>query len=115
MMTDPGENVLYIGDLVMDRFHFEVRLGNQEIHLTRREFEVLWVLSTKPGKTFTREELRAAAWSQSLHIEARTADVHILKLRKKLKRHGRKIPLIETIWGIGYRIKAFDHSRTNEH
>jgi DNA-binding response OmpR family regulator len=98
------EGVVQLGELVIDRSRFEARIGKQEIRFTRTELYILWTLASKRGKTFTREELIQAVWGSSVHVNPRTIDAHIVRLRTKLRRH-RHIPAIQTIWRVGYRVR----------
>jgi len=93
---------LAVGRLVLDRIRFEVRLGGREIRLTRKEFQLLWVLASEAGKVFRREELLDQIWGEA-NVDSRTIDAHIVRLRRKLRI--KTAPSIEAVWGIGYRLK----------
>ncbi len=86
------------GDLVIDRERYVVIKGGKDISLPRKEFELLSLLISKPGKVFTREEIFGAIWGDHIIVGDRTIDVHIRKLREKL---GEKN--IRTVKGIGYK------------
>ncbi|MFO7668940.1 MAG: response regulator transcription factor [Bacteroidales bacterium] len=86
------------GDLVIDRERYVVIKGGKDISFPRKEFELLSLLISKPGKVFTREEIFGAIWGEHIIVGDRTIDVHIRKLREKL---GEKN--IRTVKGIGYK------------
>jgi two-component system alkaline phosphatase synthesis response regulator PhoP len=105
MQTDMPLSVVNVGNLRIDRVRFEVKIREHEIRLSRKEFELLWVLATEDGRAFRRQELIERVWGSGLFIEARTVDVHIARLRTKLKDVSCNAPAIETVWGIGYRLR----------
>ncbi|MCD8502552.1 MAG: response regulator transcription factor [Bacillaceae bacterium] len=78
---------------------------NQEIiPLTKKEYKILLRLATKPGRVYSREQLVELEWDDFFEGDARTIDTHIKNIREKLKASGFKHPIIETIWGIGYKM-----------
>lgn len=100
--SDAEETVelLRIGDLIIDRERVMVRKGETEIELAKKEFELLNLLATKPGKVFTREEIFRKVWGADVIVGNRTIDVHIRKLREKIGDG-----YIRTIKGIGYKFE----------
>lgn len=89
-----------IGDLTVDRDTYMVHYKGREILLPRKEFELIYLLASRPEKVFTREEIFKHIWHKDLTPkEGRTIDVHIRKLRSKISED-----LITTIKGIGYRL-----------
>jgi len=86
------------GDLVIDKERYLVIKKGQDISLPRKEFELLSLLISKPGKVFTREEIFDRVWGENIIVGDRTIDVHIRKLREKI---GEKY--IKTVKGIGYK------------
>ena len=90
---------LKVDSLVLDREKYEVTIDNQNIDLARKEFEILWLLSEKPGKVYSREEIYRFVWGSDVIVGNRTIDVHISKIRNKLGDQ-----FIKTIKGIGYKI-----------
>jgi len=95
---------LQVKDLEIDRSTHTVKLGEKEIFLPRKEFELLWILSTSIGKVFSREMLLRRVWGENIYVTDRTVDVHICKVRQRLGEFGDQN--IETIKGVGYRLKA---------
>ncbi len=90
---------LQIGVLSIDKERFEVFKSGEKIDLAKKEFDILWLLSQKPGKVFGREEIYRKVWGSDVIVGNRTIDVHISKLRDKV---GSEI--IKTIKGIGYKV-----------
>jgi DNA-binding response OmpR family regulator len=106
MKADHQPHVVEVGELRIDRVRFEVKVGSYEVRLSRKEFELLWVLASEDGRAFRRDELIDRVWGRGFFIDARTVDVHIARLRTKLKTISRQSPSIETVWGIGYRFRS---------
>jgi two-component system alkaline phosphatase synthesis response regulator PhoP len=90
--------ILELHDLAIDRQKVIVTRGSETIELPRKEFEILWLLASKPGRVFTREEIFDRVWGADVIVGNRTIDVHIRKLRENLGEH-----YIKTIKGIGYK------------
>ncbi|MDD4189974.1 MAG: response regulator transcription factor [Mangrovibacterium sp.] len=89
---------LAIGDLVIDKERYLVKKNGEEMILPRKEFELLSLLVSKPGKVFTREEIYYSVWGDNVVVGDRTIDVHIRKLREKIGNNH-----IRTLKGIGYK------------
>ena len=92
--------ILDLGEIIIDRESYLVTINKDEKILPRKEFELLYLLATKPGKLFTREEIMLKVWGTEIFVGDRTIDVHIRKLRKKI---GEKY--IKTTKGVGYKFK----------
>jgi DNA-binding response OmpR family regulator len=105
MQTDMSLSCVEVGILRIDRVRFEVKIREHEVRLSRKEFELLWVLAAEDGRAFRREELIERVWGSGFYIDSRTVDVHIARLRTKLKDGNGAVPAIETVWGIGYRLR----------
>ena len=81
----PGENgILNVGDLEINRDEYKIMKKDQEINLPRKEFELLALLTSQPGKVFKREEIMTQVWGSDVVVGDRTIDVHIRKLREKI-------------------------------
>jgi DNA-binding response OmpR family regulator len=106
MKADRQAYVVEVRGLRIDRVRFEVTIDSREVKLSRKEFELLWVLASEDGRAFRREELIDRVWGSGFFIDTRTVDVHIARLRTKLKAVSGEAPFIETVWGIGYRLRA---------
>ncbi len=97
----PPEEVLGVGDLVINPERREVRVAGRLVDLRTQEFEVLLVLARRPGQVFSREKLLNLAWGYDFLGQTRTVDVHIAQLRRKLSASTAQI---ETVTGIGYKL-----------
>lgn len=91
---------LKVRDLLIDRETFMIYRGDQKIQLARKEFELLFLLATKPGKVFTREYILEKVWGEEVLVVDRTIDVHIRKIREKLGDD-----YIGTVKGVGYKFE----------
>ncbi len=89
------------GNLVIDRERYLVIKGEQEITLPKKEFELLQVLTSKPNKVFSRDEIFAKVWGDSVIVGDRTIDVHVRKLREKVGSEN-----IKTVKGVGYKFEV---------
>lgn len=94
------ENVK-LGDIEINQEKYLVYKGNLEINLPKKEFELLSLLASKPGKVFSRKEILNKIWGNDIIVGDRTIDVHIRKLREKLGDE-----YLKTIKGIGYKFNA---------
>lgn len=92
------DNVVTIGNLVINRDEYKIVNNNEEIILPKKEFELLSLLSSKPGKVFKREEILDTVWGNEVVVGGRTIDVHIRKLREKIGDDSFK-----TVKGVGYK------------
>lgn len=95
---ESSDSILKIGSLVIDRDEYKITLEDEEIILPRKEFELLSLLASKPGKVFKREEILDKVWGNEVVVGGRTIDVHIRKLREKI---GDKS--FKTVKGVGYK------------
>ncbi len=92
------EDIMKIGNLIINREEYKISLKGEELILPRKEFELLSLLATKPNKVFKREEILDKVWGNEVVVGGRTIDVHIRKLREKI---GDK--RFKTIKGVGYK------------
>ncbi|AGA70206.1 response regulator with CheY-like receiver domain and winged-helix DNA-binding domain [Desulfitobacterium dichloroeliminans LMG P-21439] len=93
-------------DLRIDLERFRVSVRGEYIELTPKEFELLRVLATHPGKVYTRDELLERIWGYEYAGDTRTVDVHVRHLRQKIEKDPSDPDYIETLRGIGYRLKG---------
>ena len=94
-------NVIDLGSILINREEYLVFKNKNEIILPRKEFELLFLLASKPGKVFTRDQIMNKVWGTLVVVGDRTIDVHIRKLREKIgEKH------IKTIKGVGYKFKS---------
>jgi DNA-binding response OmpR family regulator len=95
---------LEVGGLEMDRRRFEVTVLGTPVRVTRREFELLWLLASRRGRIFHRDEIIELVWGADYFIGLRAVDVVVARIRRKLKAAAPHLTYLETVWGIGYRL-----------
>ena len=88
------------GDLLIDAGRREVTVGDEEIQLAPKEFDLLWELLDHRGLVLTRDQLLERVWGYTFAGDTRTVDVHVRQLRRKL---GDASPIV-TVWGVGYKV-----------
>ncbi len=88
------------GDVVIDAGRREVKVGDQEVQLAPKEFDLLWELLDHRGLVLTRDQLLERVWGYTFAGDTRTVDVHVRQLRRKL---GDASPIV-TVWGVGYKV-----------
>ncbi|MCM3743719.1 response regulator transcription factor [Sporosarcina luteola] len=98
-----SQALLTVGPLVIDHLGHKVTLNNEPISLTVKEFGILETLARKPGRVYTREQILSLVWGDHHKSTDRTIDTHIKTLRLKL---GEAESMIETVWGIGYKLEV---------
>jgi len=94
------DNSIHLHDLVIDRLKMLVFKAGKPVELPKKEFEIIWLLASKPGRVFTRDEIFDKIWGSDVIVGNRTIDVHIRKLRERLGEH-----YIKTMKGIGYKFE----------
>ncbi len=97
---DEQENKLTFGELEINKTKFTVTYQGNEILLAKKEFELLSLLASKPGRVFLRNEILQRVWGTDVIVGDRTIDVHIRKIRQKVG-----IDLITTVKGVGYKFE----------
>lgn len=97
---DGEEQELRHGDLVINAGRREVKVGEEEIQLAPKEFDLLWELLDHRGLVLTRDQLLERVWGYTFAGDTRTVDVHVRQLRRKL---GEASPIV-TVWGVGYKV-----------
>ena len=98
--TSGSEDLLQINGFIIDRERYLILKENEQINLPKKEFELIALLASKPGKVFTREDILKSVWGDDVVVGDRTIDVHIRKLREKLGDN-----YIRTIKGVGYKFE----------
>ncbi|MCR5343758.1 MULTISPECIES: response regulator transcription factor [unclassified Butyrivibrio] len=98
--------VLTFGDLTVNEEYRRVYVGDKEINITSREFDVLEFLVAAPGKIYSRSELLHAIWGEDFPGDERTVDVHVRRLREKLEVNPSEPRYVRTKWGSGYYFQA---------
>ncbi len=99
------KKLIEIGEIKVDLDNYEIQIDEKRIFLPRKEFETFVFLAKNAGKIVRREQLLENVWGDDIVVTPRTIDVHIRKIREKL---GKKADLIETIKGVGYRLKRYN-------
>lgn len=95
---EPEGKILKIENLTIDPERYEVTVGDNNITLAKKEFELLYLLASRPGRVFLRNEILNQVWGNDVIVGDRTIDVHIRKVRQKLG-----LDCITTIKGVGYK------------
>ncbi|AEV33140.1 response regulator transcription factor [Owenweeksia hongkongensis] len=99
--SSTSTSLLEFGDLSIDLDKYQVNYKEQKLDLPRKEFELLTLLTSRPGKVFHRDEILDKIWGNEVVVGGRTIDVHIRKLREKI---GEKY--IKTVKGVGYKFQS---------
>ena len=92
------DEIIELEDLIIDRSSYKISIRGNELNLPRKEFELLYLLASKPGKVFKREYILESVWGKDVVVGDRTIDVHIRKLREKIGN-----TFFKTIKGVGYK------------
>lgn len=93
-----SEDIIKVGNITIDREEYKILKGKEELLLPRKEFELLALLASKPGKVFKREDILDRVWGNEVVVGGRTIDVHIRKLREKIGES-----YFKTVKGVGYK------------
>ncbi|WP_054950583.1 response regulator transcription factor [Numidum massiliense] len=91
--------------LVINHSKHTVEVDGQPVNLTAREFAILYLLASHPGRVFSSEEIYERVWNESSYGSSKTVMVHISNLRDKLERATRGEKIIHTVWGVGYKVE----------
>jgi DNA-binding response OmpR family regulator len=98
---------LYIHeDLEIRLDEFIVKVAGHQVHLTKKEIELLWILATNKNKVFSRDNLLDSVWGYDYFGDNRTVDSHIKRLRAKVDQISHPSWDIKTVWGIGYKFEV---------
>jgi DNA-binding response OmpR family regulator len=95
------EKIVTLPDLVINLTNYSVTYMGREIYMPPKELELLYFLSSSPNRVFTREQLLDQIWGYEYMGDTRTVDVHIKRIREKIRDHQNW--KISTIWGVGYK------------
>jgi two-component system alkaline phosphatase synthesis response regulator PhoP len=98
--SEAGKNIL-LGNVNIDPVKFLVTVDEKEITLAKKEFELLYLLASRPGRVFLRNEILSQVWGNDVIVGDRTIDVHIRKVRQKLG-----VDCITTVKGVGYKFEV---------
>ncbi len=97
-----ARGILESGDIRMDRDNRRVQIAGREISLTGKEFELLELLVSHPGRVYARASLLQLVWGRDYPGDERTVDVHIRRLREKIEQTPSEPVYVQTKWGVGY-------------
>jgi DNA-binding response OmpR family regulator len=92
--------------LVIDASAREVRRAGELVHLTAKEFDLLWFLASHPHRVFSRDQLMDRVWGYEAALDTGTVTVHVRRLRSKIEDDPARPRRLETVWGVGYRFNA---------
>ena len=98
-------NEIHIRGLSINKDNHKVLIDGEEIKLTPIEFDILYLLSSNPGKVFSTDEIFEKVWNEKVYEANNTVMVHIRRLRGKMKEDQRQAKIISTVWGVGYKIE----------
>ena len=101
-----GRDVLGTDGLVIDLARRTVGVRGRPVDLTYVEFELLRTMASRPGRVFSRQALLEALWGDYAYREPRTIDVHVRHLREKIESDPHEPALIQTVRGVGYRLRG---------
>ena len=96
----PKDRVIKSGDIVLDYNYKKLTVRDEAVELTGKEFDLLELFVSNPGKVYTRENLLDIAWGFGYPGDARTVDVHIRRLREKIEKNPAEPEYIKTKWGV---------------
>ncbi|OAA83380.1 response regulator transcription factor [Clostridium ljungdahlii] len=99
------QEIIEVDDLVINTKNHQVKVGNKDVKLTPREFEILELLSSNRGVVFSIEKIYESVWKQDFFESDNTVMVHIRKIREKIEENPRRPRFIKTIWGVGYKVE----------
>ncbi|MGN0317349.1 MAG: response regulator transcription factor [Lachnospira sp.] len=99
-------NVVVVGDFRLDCDSRTLFIGNREINLTAKEFDLIELLAFNPNKVYSRDSLLNTIWGSDYPGDARTVDVHVRRLREKIEDNPSEPRFVHTKWGVGYYFNA---------
>jgi DNA-binding response OmpR family regulator len=102
----PPRERIEAGPLVLDAASHEARCDGRILSLTAKEFDLLWFLASNPNRVFSRDQLMHGVWGYSTAVDTGTVTVHVRRLREKLESDPSHPRILETVWGVGYRVRA---------
>lgn len=100
-----NKDIISIENLNIDKRRHKVMVGEQDVSLTAREFEILYLLASNRGKVFSTEEIFEKVWKEEYYQSNNTVMVHMSRIREKIEKYMDGIKIIHTVWGVGYKIE----------
>lgn len=104
-VIEGNKHIIEVNDFTINSIGRKINYLDKDINLTGKEFDLLYVLASNPGKVFTREELLEKVWGYAYYGDLRTVDVHIRRIREKIEKDPKVAEYILTKWGVGYYFK----------
>ena len=106
-VKDDEPDILEVGPLIINRDSHEVKtIDGQDIQLTALEFGILYLLASHPNRVFSADEIFERVWQQESIVSATTVMVHVSQLRDKIQKATGGEDVIQTVWGVGYKVEA---------
>lgn len=105
--TQTPSNQLIVGGLVLDQATKEVFVNGQSVRLTKKEFRILELLMSYPGKVYSAEEIYESIWEETA-INTETIMVHVRRLREKIEANPKHPEYLKAVWGVGYKIEKME-------
>lgn len=106
-VTSDKPDILEVGPLTINKDSHEVRtLNGKDIQLTALEFGILYLLASHPNRVFSADEIFERVWQQESVVSAKTVMVHVSHLRDKIQKATEGEEVIQTVWGVGYKVEA---------
>ena len=106
LQKSDSQEKITAGDMVIERDNRRVTIGEREINLTAKEFDLLEILAMHPNQVYSRDKLLTLVWGADYPGDARTVDVHIRRLREKVEVNSSEPKYVHTKWGVGYFFKG---------
>jgi DNA-binding response OmpR family regulator len=100
----PPRERISVGGIVLDAAKREAVRDGRALNLAAKEFDLLWFLGSNPNRVFSRDQLMSRVWGYAAALDTGTVTVHIRRLREKLEDDPSRPQLLETVWGVGYRL-----------
>lgn len=104
-LEEENRRKLQYKDILMEPEEFRITVAGNEVRLTRREYLILELLMENPGKVFTKNNIYESVWNEEFLGEDNAVNVHISNIRQKLAKANSEETYIETVWGIGFKMK----------
>jgi DNA-binding response OmpR family regulator len=104
--SQPLRGRISVGPLHIDAGTHEAARDGEPLNLTAKEFDLLWFLASNANRVFSRDQLMHRVWGYAAALDTGTVTVHIRRLREKLERDASRPQLLETVWGVGYRLRV---------
>ncbi|HEY8888971.1 MAG TPA: response regulator transcription factor [Clostridium sp.] len=105
LVEEKDESIIEVDDLYINTNTHEIKIGDKEVRLTPREFDILLFIAKNRGIVFSIKKIYEAVWKEEFMESDNTIMVHIRKIREKIEENPRKPRFIKTVWGVGYKIE----------